>query len=175
MIARIDAAIAAARRGADVPILSAVVYQPGGLTAGGETISDELMHIVGLANVAARHGVRQHRAIALEALLMDPPDILLVGETSPGAAMHAERIVHHRAFRAFEGRMQRASYPAKLLYCAGPTMIEALDALVAARSRCACGARQERRVMPYVRVGCRRDWRCWCCFSVASIAVGSSR
>ena len=104
------------------------------MTAGSKTITDELMHVIGLANVASRHGVRQHRPMALEQLLMDPPDILLVGDTTAGAATHAERIVHHRAFRAIEPRMQREPYPAKLLYCAGPTMIHALDALVAARN-----------------------------------------
>jgi iron complex transport system substrate-binding protein len=115
--------------------LTAAVYQPGGLTAGIGTITDELMRIVGLENIPARYDVRQHRGIAMEDLLRSPPDILLVGDTTEPAATHAERIVNHRALRALNYRMTRMEYPARLLYCSGPTMIPALDALVAARDR----------------------------------------
>ncbi len=59
--------------------------------------------------------------------------MLLVGDTTHGAPTHAERIVHHRALRALQFRMSREPYPARLIYCAGPAMIDALDTLVAAR------------------------------------------
>ncbi len=135
LIARIDAAIRAARPDKSVTPLTAAVYQPGGLTAGKATITDELMRNVGVDNVPAHYNIRQHRPIALEDLLQSPPDILLVGATTEAAATHAERIVHHRALRALGHRMTKMEYPARLLYCAGPTMIHALDALVAARDR----------------------------------------
>lgn len=135
LIARIDAAIAAARRPQGTPTLTAAVYQAGGLTAGVGTITDELMRIVGLDNIPSRYGIYQHQPIAIEDLLRSPPDILLVGDTTEGAPTHAERIVNHRALRALHERMARMEYPARLLYCAGPTMLYALDALVAARDR----------------------------------------
>lgn len=135
LIARIDAAIEAARPAASIPMLSAAVYQPGGLTAGTETITDELMRSVGLENIPARYDLRMHRPISMEDLLRSPPDILLVGDTTEAAATHAERIVNHRALRALGHRMTRMEYPARLIYCAGPTMLDALDALVAARDR----------------------------------------
>ncbi len=138
MIARIDAAIAAARprsQRASTPALTAAVYQPGGMTAGADTITDELMRIVGLDNVSARRGIYEHMPMALEDLLREPPNLLLIGETSPGAVMHAERVINHRALRALEHRMLRVEYPARMLYCAGPTLIHALEALVAAREQ----------------------------------------
>lgn len=135
LIARIDAAIERARPRPQLPVLTAAVYQPRGETAGADTISDELMRVVGLDNLPARYGIRQHRPIAMEDLLRSPPDILLVGDTTRAAATHAERIVHHRALRALEHRMARMRYPARLIYCAGPTMIQTLDALVAARDQ----------------------------------------
>jgi iron complex transport system substrate-binding protein len=135
LIARIDAAIAKARPPARTPRLSAAVYQPGGYTAGAKTITNDLMQVAGLQNLPTQYGMEQHLPIALEDLLRSPPDILLVGETTRGAPTQAERIVHHRALRALEDRMTRYEYPARLLYCAGPTIIPALAALANARDK----------------------------------------
>lgn len=133
LIARIERALQAARRPADAAPLTAAIYQPGGLSAGAQTVTGELMQLVGLENIAARYGVKSYRPLPLEVLIAAPPDVLLVGEVSPGAPMQAERVIEHRALRALRSRMTRERFPARLLYCAGPTMIPALDALVAAR------------------------------------------
>jgi iron complex transport system substrate-binding protein len=47
--------------------------------------------------------------------------------------MKTERIVRHRALRALQAQMTQEIFPAKLLYCAGPTMIESAATLVRAR------------------------------------------
>lgn len=133
LIARIERAIAAARPAPGARLLTAAVYQPGGLSSGAATVTGELMQIAGLDNVASRLGVQNYRPLPLELLISAPPEILLVGDTTRGAATHAERIVHHRALRALQTRMSREPFPARLVYCAGPTMINALDALVTAR------------------------------------------
>jgi iron complex transport system substrate-binding protein len=143
MVARIEAALDAARLPADQKPFSAAVYQPGGLSAGASTVVGELMELTGLQNIAARYGVTQYRPLPLEVLISDPPDVLLIGETSPGAPLQAEKIVHHRALRALESQMTQAVFPARLLYCAGPTMIESVAALVHAREQ-ALAARQAR-------------------------------
>lgn len=133
LIARIEAAIARARPAPGIRPVTAAIYQPGGLTAGRDTVTDELMRIAGLHNVASDLGIVDYRPLPLELLIRARPEILLVGHTTPGAATHAERVVHHRALRSLQSRMQREPFPARLLYCAGPTMIDALDALVRAR------------------------------------------
>lgn len=133
MVARIEAALEAARMPADQAPLTAAIYQPGGLSAGANTVVGELMELVGLQNIAARYGVEQYRPLPLEVLVSDPPDVLLVGETSPGAPLRSEKIVRHRALRALESQMTQSVFPARLLYCAGPTMVEASAALVRAR------------------------------------------
>lgn len=133
LIARIEAAIERARPAPGARIITAAVYQPGGMSAGARTVTSELMEIVGLHNVAVDHGIETHAPLSLEQLISSPPQILLVGETTRGAPTHAERVVHHRALRALQSRMLRESFPARLIYCSGPTMIDALDALVAAR------------------------------------------
>ena len=133
LIARIEAAIAQARPATGARTVTAAIYQPGGLSVGSGTIINQLMEIAGLHNVAVDYGIEDYRPLQLEQLVSAPPEILLVGDTSRGAPTHAERVVHHRALRALESQMRREPFPARLLYCAGPTMIEALDALVAAR------------------------------------------
>lgn len=133
LVAKIQSALQAAQRPAAMKPLTAAVYQPGGLSAGAQTVTGELMHLVGLENIAARYGVESYRPLPLEVLVASPPDVLLVGETSPGSPMQAERVIEHRALRALRSRMTRERLPARLIYCAGPTMIPALDALVAAR------------------------------------------
>lgn len=133
MVARIEQALEAARLPADEEPFTAAVYQPGGLSAGAKTVVGELMQLTGLHNVAARYGVQNYRPLPLEVLVSAPPDVLLVGETSPGSPLQAERIVRHRALRALESQMTPEVFPARLLFCAGPTMIEAANTLARAR------------------------------------------
>lgn len=133
LIARIEQTIEQARPSPGTRPLTAAIYQPGGLSTGGATVTGELMRIAGLENIAARYGVTKYRPLPLESLIREPPEVLLVGDTTHGAPTHAERIVHHRALRAVEFRMSREPFPARLLYCSGPTIIDALDALVSAR------------------------------------------
>jgi len=133
LIERIETAIARARPAPSTRTLTAAVYQPGGLSVGSGTVTEELMHIAGLHNVASDYGIEDYRPLPLELLIRARPEVLLLGQTTSGAPTHAERVTHHRALRALQARMQRAPFPARLLYCAGPTMIAALDALVSAR------------------------------------------
>jgi iron complex transport system substrate-binding protein len=133
MVARIEKALDAARLPAGEEPLTAAIYQPGGLSAGANTVIGELMQLTGLQNVAARYGVEQYRPLPLEVLVSEPPDVLLVGETSPGAPLRVERVVRHRALRALQSQMTQEIFPARLLFCAGPTMIEAAATLARAR------------------------------------------
>lgn len=146
MVARIEAALATARLPANEAPLTAAIYQPGGLSAGANTVVGELMELTGLRNIAARYGVEQYRPLPLEVLVSAPPDVLLVGETSPGAPMRTEKIVRHRALRALESQMTQSVFPARLLYCAGPTMIDASAVLVRAREQ-AQAARRARSAL----------------------------
>jgi len=133
LIARIERAVTAARLPAGRAPLSAAIYQPGGLTAGPDTLPGELMRTVGLINIAERYDIKRWRPLPLELLVASPPNVLLVGEVSPGAPTASEQVIQHRALRALDSQMNREPFAARLLYCAGPVMIDALRALVSAR------------------------------------------
>jgi iron complex transport system substrate-binding protein len=132
-VARIEAAIAAARPPAGTRPLKALVFQPNGFSAGPGTLVDELMTSAGFENVARRYGLKTWGNVDLERLIADPPQVLLVGEASPGGRSWAERVMTHPALTNLSGRMHQARFPEKLLYCGGPVMAETSAALARAR------------------------------------------
>lgn len=131
LAAKIERAIAAARLPDGAPRLTAAVYETGGLTAGANTVTNELMQIVGLDNLAARYDIRTHAPLPLELLVATPPDLLLVGEVPAAAGTQAAQIVRHRALRKLPSA--RRDFPARFMYCSGPTIVEEAAALAAAR------------------------------------------
>ncbi|MDP9103985.1 MAG: ABC transporter substrate-binding protein, partial [Pseudomonadota bacterium] len=124
LIRRIKAALLAARPPAGLPPVSALVFQPRGLAAGEGTLMNELLTRTGFTNAATRYGIRQWGTVSLEQLLADPPRIMLSAEVQPGAPTWAERIISHPALKSLGGKMQRAVFPERLLYCGGPTLIQ---------------------------------------------------
>ena len=131
LVGRIERAIEAARLPPGAPRLSAAVYQSGGNTAGANTVTDDLMQIVGLDNLAARYGIRTHQPMQLELLVAAAPDLLLVGQLPDEAGTQAARIVQHRALRKVPSL--RHEFPVRFMYCSGPTIVEEVAALAAAR------------------------------------------
>ncbi|WP_269713583.1 ABC transporter substrate-binding protein [Caulobacter sp. NIBR2454] len=133
LIARIEAALRAARPRLGQPRLTAVIFEPNGLAAGGGTLVSEMMDRCGFENVAGRYGLKKWGNIALEPLVADPPQVLLAGESAPGAPTWAERVVSHPALKRVSGRMHRAVFPQRLLYCGGPVLIHTAAAMAKAR------------------------------------------
>lgn len=132
LVGKIESAIDAARPPPGARRLTAAVYETGGLTAGARTVTDDLMQAVGLDNLAARYGIQTHQPLQLELLVAAPPDLLLVGEVEAAAAgTQAARIVQHRALRKLPST--RRGFPARFMYCSGPTIVEEVAALAAAR------------------------------------------
>jgi iron complex transport system substrate-binding protein len=133
LVRRIEAALAAARPTPGEAPIDALIFQPNGFTTGPGNLMDAMLTLCGFRNVAVRYGMKQSGRVPLEQLLADPPQVLLAGETAPGAATWAERVVTHPALRALDGRMHRATFPMRLFYCGGPVLIETAAALASAR------------------------------------------
>lgn len=135
LVARIEAAIAAATPPPGARRLSALIYQPNGFAAGPGTLVDEVMTRAGFDNVARRFGLKTWGNVPLERLLADPPQVLLAGEPAPGARSWADRVMTHPALKSISGRMRQVRVPEKLLYCGGPVLIETAAALSRARAQ----------------------------------------
>ena len=126
--ARIDAAVAAAHPdGAPVP---ALIWQGGGLVPGGGTLADELLRTTGFRNISADYGLKQWDVLPLEYLVARPPRLLFtVGDRSG-----TDRVLGHPVLRPLAARIAMRQFPEKLLFCGGPTIIDAVAHLSAARA-----------------------------------------
>ena len=131
LVSKIERAIETARLPPGARRLTAAVYETGGLTAGSSTVTNELLQIVGFDNLAARYGIETHLPMPLELIVAAPPDVLLVGDIPAAAGTQASGIVQHRALRKLPS--MRCAFPARYMYCSGPTIVEEVAALAAAR------------------------------------------
>lgn len=96
--------------------VATVLWQPGGIVPGEQTLVGELMRRAGLASHTAARGMRQADYLSLEQVMADPPTLLLVAG--------AERAQHHPALDQLPNTRREAFDPS-LLYCGGPSVIRA--------------------------------------------------
>ncbi|MES2895920.1 MAG: ABC transporter substrate-binding protein [Pseudomonadota bacterium] len=143
LVARIEAALAAAAPPAGAPVLTALVFQAGGLASARGTLIDEMMRRAGFENAATRYGLERTGAVPLEYLVADPPDVLLAGLVRPGLPTWSDRVMGHPALARVAHRMYRADFPQQLTFCGGPTLIRTAAFLAKAR-RDALAARAAR-------------------------------
>ena len=128
LVTRIEAALTAAKPlpGAPVP---AIVWQSGGIVAGTGTLIDDLLARTGFANQAAARGMRQADYLPLEALLADPPQVILAAGSGRG---NEDRLLSHPALAGLRGTTRARLDPA-LLWCGGPTIAKTAARLAEVR------------------------------------------
>jgi iron complex transport system substrate-binding protein len=124
LLARIDAALAATRH--DVPPVTALLWQSGGIVPGAGTLIARLMAHTGLASHSAARGLGQGAYLPLEQVLADPPQVVL--------AAGSERMLTHPVLRRLKGVRYERLDPT-LLFCGGPTVIRAAERLAEIRSK----------------------------------------
>lgn len=97
--------------------IDALLWQPGEIVAGENTLIAELLREEGFASHAAKRGLRQADGVSLESILADPPSVLLVAGDAAGQ--------RHPLMRDSYKRMLVASFDPALIYCGGPTIPKA--------------------------------------------------
>ncbi|MEO1045595.1 MAG: helical backbone metal receptor [Pseudomonadota bacterium] len=126
LVARIDAALSAARPENDAPPIAALVWQGGGLVPGENTLIDALLAATGFRNVSSDHGLASWDILPLEPLLADPPEVLL---TTASDMVQQDRMLGHPALQRMRGQMVITDFDNRLLFCAGPTIERAAKRL----------------------------------------------
>ncbi|WP_448501639.1 helical backbone metal receptor [Sphingomonas sp.] len=130
LAARIEAAGAA--QTADGGAVPALIWQGGGLVPGERTLAGDMLARAGFRNMSAEYGLDEWDILPLERLVAAPPRVLL---TVGGKEARGDRLMGHRVLAPLETQMVRAEYPARMMHCGGPTIIEAMARLRAVRAR----------------------------------------
>jgi iron complex transport system substrate-binding protein len=130
--ARIDEAMANART--DILPVSALIWQGSGLVPGKGTLADELLTRAGFRNLSSALGLKKWDILPIEALLSQPPAVVLAGKANMGAgSADANRMLSHPVLRNISAHIEVAHYPSSLLHCGGPVMIKSIARLAGIR------------------------------------------
>jgi iron complex transport system substrate-binding protein len=127
LAAAMDAALAAPPPG---PPPRAALYYANGYTSGAGTLAHEILAAAGLANIAAERGLTGLAHLPLELLVVEQPDLLVIGQDYPSPAL-AGGVLDHPATRALGAG--RAAVADNLWVCGTPLAARAVAALRAAR------------------------------------------
>jgi iron complex transport system substrate-binding protein len=123
LVTRIERALSAPPMAAT----PALIRSSSGFVLGTGTVMDELMQRSGFINVSTAMGLKMSDSLSMEALLLRAPKLLFtIGDRDMARAHHPvmQRLSQHIAMRTM---------PSHLVNCAGPTIIDAMTYLRAAR------------------------------------------
>tara|TARA_Y100000815_G_scaffold20036_1_gene17116 strand:+ start:120 stop:935 length:816 start_codon:yes stop_codon:yes gene_type:complete len=124
LIERIEAALTEAEA-PDGRAVDVLLWQPGGIVAGEQSLVSDLLARTGFTNGAPARGLSQADYVALEDVVAAPPQVLLVA----GGDLGQQHPVLDRL-----PDMRRERFDTSLLYCGGPTIIRAARRLAEIRS-----------------------------------------
>jgi iron complex transport system substrate-binding protein len=123
LLAEMDGKLAAARKRAPSPPVTAILYQPNGY-AGTGAVVDELLASVGIRNVAPSLGPSPAGTVPVETVVAKAPELLIFAEDGSSGAGRAYQVLHHPALKALDGRTVRASANLTPLMCPGPWLAD---------------------------------------------------
>lgn len=129
LVARIERALAEAAPPPGTRPVRTVMWQSAGIVPGPDALVSDLMRRTGFASHSAARGMRQADFLPLEAMLADPPELILTAGTEGDGD---NRMLGHPALDALKGT-RRAPYDRVLLYCGGPTIVRAVSRLAEVR------------------------------------------
>ena len=134
VIARFDRALEAAQsKAAQHP--EALVYHVNGLVSGTGSLADAALKAAGLANQMDRRSAATGTRLALESIVVMPPDLVVLAQ-----GMHTYRTVvsdnlRHPALARIMTKTAGMELPMPLWLCGSPRISDAVGMLAAARDR----------------------------------------
>jgi iron complex transport system substrate-binding protein len=112
----------------------AVVYQVNNLASGPGSIADTVLRAAGFRNLTAELNLGPGGQLPLEALVADPPDlIILSGPVDEYRTVVADNL-RHPALAALMRTHMTTTLPWRLWLCATPHLAEAVERLAAVRA-----------------------------------------
>ena len=107
---------------------TAIIWQGGGFVAGEGTLQDELLIQAGFTNASAQYGLRQWDILPVETLLRNPPNMIFMPSSALGEEQRA-LTARVKLLGRVKGKARVLAFPDKLLFCGGPTIVEAMRVL----------------------------------------------
>jgi iron complex transport system substrate-binding protein len=114
-------------------VRTAVVYHVAGLASGTGTLADAVLKAAGLRNAAAVERLDAKGALALERLVADPPDLIVLGHAEDEYRTVQADNLRHPALRRLLARVPSVHIPQRLMICASPKVLDAVELLAAKR------------------------------------------
>jgi iron complex transport system substrate-binding protein len=112
------------------PPLRVLYLRPNGGTAGQDTYVDDLLQRLGLRNLAAEEGLRGWGRFPLERLVMNPPDLFLLGYFDQSQARSKTAFARHPLFREQVSRIPAITVPAGGWGCGGIELVAVAEDIV---------------------------------------------
>jgi iron complex transport system substrate-binding protein len=134
-IARLDAAIARARRAVADMRYTVLPLSRRGWVSGSDSLISALLAETGLFNEASELGVGLGGYASLEAIVSLKPDFIVVSEAGDSAEDDGKAFLLHPALERFYPSEKRIVIPDRLTVCGGVMLADALDVLVAELKR----------------------------------------
>jgi iron complex transport system substrate-binding protein len=134
-IARLDAAMARARRAVTEKHYSVLPLSRRGWVSGSDSLVSSLLTETGLFNMASDLGVGTGGFASLEAIVAAKPDFILVSVAGDRAEDDGSAFLLHPALERLYPPAKRIVIPDRLTVCGGVMLADALDLLVAELKR----------------------------------------
>ena len=129
-IARLDTAVARARKTVTEKHYSVLPLFRRGWVAGSDSLISSLLAETGLFNMASDLGIATGGSASLEAIVNARPDFLVVSEQGDRAEDEGLAFLLHPALERLYPPAKRIVMPERLTVCGGGMLAEALDLLV---------------------------------------------
>lgn len=108
---------------------TAALYRPGGEVPGSRGIVNDMMRAAGLENIGGKLSGRPNGRVAVETLLLNPPDLLVLDSVRPDRPGVGQSVMDHPALAGARSGMTVAAYPIAWWLCASPASIEGVERL----------------------------------------------
>ncbi len=131
MIAKIDAAVAAART--DRPSVPALLWIGGNTVNGANTLLDEMMVKAGFSDHAAHYGLQGTGYLPIEHVVADPPRVMLVPDQAGRDASSRAAQMRGWALARSGANVHQARFERRLVNCGGPVIAKAMTRLAEVR------------------------------------------
>jgi iron complex transport system substrate-binding protein len=128
---------AAAGSGAWFARPTVAFYQRRGYVTGSDTLTNELLEIVGLTNEGGELAGKTGGFVPLERLVADPPSYLIVSGSAVVAEDQGSALLAHPALTRLFPPDRRITLPDRLTVCGGPSLPAALNWLARQAERIA--------------------------------------